>query len=90
MGLKHVTQGQEALAQNRAPTDIYPEQGLVVAPGAQFPHLKKKMNYEALSPGAGQGRRSHRRELSNLEVPQRSQTSDSLLPLSPSSICPFS
>lgn len=41
MGSKHVTQGQEALAQNRATTDTYPEQGLVAALGAQFPHLKK-------------------------------------------------
>lgn len=41
MGLKHVTQGQEALIQDQATTDTYPEQGLVAAPGAQFPHLKK-------------------------------------------------
>ena len=41
MGLKHVTRDQEAIVQDPAPTDTYPEQGLVAAPGAQFPHWQE-------------------------------------------------
>lgn len=40
-GVKACDPGQEALVQDRATTDTYPERGLVAAPGAQFPHLKK-------------------------------------------------
>lgn len=50
-GINTCDQGQEAVVQDPAPIDTHSEQGLVTAPGAQSPHLKKT---HSMAPSRGQ------------------------------------
>lgn len=75
-----MTRDEEAIVQDPVPTDIYPEQGLVAAPGAQFPHVQKHTQ-QPYPQGQAQADVHGRESFTIWKAPNRARLFASLIPL---------